>query len=465
MLISPDKYFRVCNGEVLRDIDELYESLKYMDDKIFRFHVNENKNDFANWIKYVWLEPELATKLYKTKDKQKILDILRNRKEFRILVFNAGHKSLKFKLINTRNQEAEISGIIDNIGKGNSTLTMGEIERKLSINDHVEAVNYVITSLKNVGMFNQNNFINAIAYRVAHGGEFYHEPVIVTPEVISKIKDLSEFAPLNNPPTVSVILAAMHSMPEKKHIAVFDTAFHADIPKEVFLYGLPYEFYKKYKIRKYGFHGISHKYLSRKAEELLGKTDSQIITCHLGNSSSITAIDSGQSMDTSMGFTPLDGLIMGTRSGELDPEIILYLLRTGDYTIEQLEKILYEDSGLKGITGYSDVRDLWKATQKGDKMAELALDMLCYRIARYIGGYMTILHNLDCIVFSGGIGENAHYVREKVCRALEFAGVRIDLEKNKKNETDITAKASKIKVYIIPTNEELEIATECLRFF
>lgn len=464
MLVNPDKYFRVCNGEVIRDLEELFESLKNMDDRVFRFHVNDYKNDFASWIRYVWLEPELAMRLSKTTDRQKSIEILRNNKEFRILVFNAGHKSLKFKLINSKTQEAEISGLIDNIGKENSTLTIGRIVRKLNIKDHVEGFNYVISSLKEAGIMNENNFINAIAYRVAHGGEFYHESVVITPEVISKIKDLSEFAPLNNPPTVSVILAAINNMPDKKHIAVFDTAFHSDIPKEVFLYGLPYEFYKKYKIRKYGFHGISHQYLSRKASELLGKKENQIITCHLGNSSSITAIDSGQSLDTSMGFTPLDGLIMGTRSGELDPEIVLYLLRTGDYSIDQLEKMLYEDSGLKGITGFSDVRDLWRATQQGDKMAELALDMLCYRITRYIGGYMTILHSLDCIVFSGGVGENAYYVREKVCKALEFAGLRIDPEKNKKNEIDITAKNSKIKVFVIPANEELEIAMESTRF-
>ncbi|MFH1212022.1 MAG: acetate/propionate family kinase, partial [Candidatus Woesearchaeota archaeon] len=299
--------------------------------------------------------------------------------------------------------------------------------------------------------------LDLIAHRVVHGGEKYRGPCLINQEVIDDVKSLSRLAPLHNPPNLAGILACKKLFPKAKQYAVFDTAFHHTIPKHAFLYGIPIELYEKYGIRKYGFHGISHEYVSQIAAGFLMKKDSKIISCHLGNGSSITAIHSGESIDTSMGFTPLDGLIMGTRSGDIDPEIILYLLGRKHYSIAGLEDLLNKKSGMKAICGFSDMREVRDAALKGSKNARLAIDMLAYRIAFYIGGYAAALDGVDAIVFTGGIGENAAYLRTKVCQFLSHLGVLLDEKENKYNRIIISSSKSETKVYVIPTNEELMI--------
>lgn len=336
--------------------------------------------------------------------------------------------------------------------------------KRIHIKDHIEAVVKAIESLKTNGTIRSYNEIYAIGHRVVHGGEYYKHAVKIDRLVIDNIKKLSELAPLHNPHNLAGILACKKILPHTIQVAVFDTAFHQTIPKYAFLYGAPYEFYQKYGIRKYGFHGISHQYASEQASKLMGKKNFEMISCHLGNGSSITAIKDGKSIDTTMGFTPMDGLLMGTRSGGMDPNIPLYLLKNKYYSLEELEYILNNKSGLLGISREaSDVRDLRKMILKGDKNAKLALEMLSYKISFYIGAYSTILGALDCLVFTGGIGENAYYIREKVLDSLKLLGVKYDKKKNEGNEVIISTEESKVKVFIIPANEELAIANEVYR--
>lgn len=380
------------------------------------------------------------------------------------LIINAGSSSVKYAVFDNSLKEI-LRGHVDGIGLPHCHLRITkkghETREEFKAKDHIHAVMKAVHSLVQYGAIKDIDDITSIGHRVVHGGEKFSAPTKITPKIIEKIKDLSILAPLHNPPAIAGILACKKMFPKINQYAVFDTAFHHSIPKSAFLYGVPMDLYQEHGIRKYGFHGISHEYIAKKAKMILNKQhdDShEIITCHLGNGSSITAIKDGKSIDTSMGFTPLDGLIMGTRSGELDPEVLLYLLKHEHYTVTQVEHMLQHESGLRGIAGSSDVRELYKRSQQKDPSANLALEMLAYRIAKFIGAYAAALKGLDAIVFSGGIGENAFYIRKKACSYLNHLGVKIDTHSNRKNETLVSLPSSKIKVLVIPTNEERAIA-------
>jgi acetate kinase len=315
--------------------------------------------------------------------------------------------------------------------------------------------------LKEKGIIKKYDEIDALGHRVVHGGEYYSKPTIIDEKVIRTIKKLFDIAPLHNPPNLAGIIACRRILPNIPQVAVFDTAFHQTMPPEAYLYALPYELYEKYKIRKYGFHGTSHKFISHQAIKLLGKRESKVITCHLGNGASLAAVKNGYSVDTTMGFTPMDGLVMGTRVGEMDPDIPLYLIKDKGFKLKEIENMLNKKSGLLGISGLTqDVRDLRKYALKGNKRAKLALDMFAHRVAFFIGGYMALLRGLDALVFSAGIGEHAWHVRRDICRYLEPLGVLMDYELNKKNHLLVSKPSSKVKIYIMPTNEELQIARE-----
>jgi len=384
----------------------------------------------------------------------------------KILVLNSGSSSLKYKLFDMNTEKALISGHIDGIGLDRCLVKIkfgdNEEERKELVKDHVDAVMLAFKSLKQKKIIKNYNEIDALGHRVVHGGEKYSKPTLIDEKVIGEIERLFDLAPLHNPPNLAGILACRKMLPKTPQIAVFDTAFHQTMPPEAYLYGLPYYLYEKYKIRKYGFHGTSHKYVSEQAIKLLGKRESRIITCHLGNGSSLTAIKNGRSIDTTMGFTPMDGLVMGTRVGEMDSDIPLYLIKDKGFKLSEVEDILNKKSGLLGISGLTqDVRDLRKASLKGNKRAKLALSLFAFRTAFFIGGYTALLGGLDALVFSAGIGEHAWHVRRDVCRYLTSFGVELDEKLNKKNVAVIVSKpSSKVKVYVIPTNEELQIARE-----
>lgn len=373
-----------------------------------------------------------------------------------ILVINAGSSSLKFQLL--KNGVCLAKGIVDSLGEKNcifkASIGAKKIEEHIAIKTYEQAIHKVSEFLK-------KQQIDAIGHRVVHGGEKYHSATIIDQKVIKAIDELSDLAPLHNPPNLKAILACKKLFPQLPQVAVFDTSFHQTIPEKAYLYALPYQLYEKLKIRRYGFHGPSHAYVSRETAKLLKKNSAKIITCHLGNGSSITAVHNGKSVDTSMGFTPLEGLPMGTRSGDIDPAIIFYLKKKLKLSPEKIEKILLKDSGLKGISEISwDMRKIWASAQKNNKRAQLTLSILAYRIAKYIGAYATAMNGVDAITFTGGIGENAWYVRKEVCQYLEFLGLQIDSQKNKLNATLISTPKSHIKVFVIPTNEEEEIAAE-----
>jgi len=385
----------------------------------------------------------------------------------KILVLNSGSSSLKYKLFDMDSEKPLIAGHVDGIGLDRCvvkvTVERETDEQKTRVKDHVDAVMIALKSLKQKNILKDFNEINAIGHRVVHGGEHYSEPTKIDKKVIDTIKDLFELAPLHNPPNLAGILACRKMLPKIPQVAVFDTAFHQSLPEEAYLYGLPYELYRKKKIRKYGFHGTSHKYVAHRAMQILGKKNSKIITCHLGNGASIAAVLNGKSIDTTMGFTPLEGLIMGTRTGSMDPAIPLFLINNKIFKAAELENFFNKKSGLIGISELtSDVRDLRKASLKGNKKAKLALNMFAYRIAFYIGGYTALLGGLDALVFTAGIGEGAWFIRRDVCQYLEGLGIKINKKLNKKNELIISKPTSKTKVYVIRTNEELQIARETL---
>jgi acetate kinase len=384
----------------------------------------------------------------------------------KILVLNSGSSSLKYKLFDMSTEQALISGHIDGIGLDRCLVKIkyGEIEeeKKEIIKDHVDAVILAFKSLKQKKIIKNYSEIDALGHRVVHGGEKYSKPTLIDDKVIREIERLFDLAPLHNPPNLAGILACKKMLPKTPQIAVFDTAFHQTMPPEAYLYGLPYDLYEKYKIRKYGFHGTSHRYVSEQAINLLGKRDSRIITCHLGNGASLTAVRNGKSVDTTMGFTPMDGLVMGTRVGEMDPDIPIYLIKDKGFKLSEVEDILNKKSGLLGISGLTqDVRDLRKASLNGNKRAKLALSLFAFRTAFFIGGYVALLGGLDALVFSAGIGEHAWHVRRDICRYLSSFGIELDEKLNKTNQAIIVSKpSSKVKIYVIPTNEELQIAKE-----
>ena len=374
-----------------------------------------------------------------------------------ILVLNSGSSSLKYQLINNK---VLVKGHIDGIGLKTCVYKYKikkSLKEKCKIKNHNQAVKLVLKTIKQV--INQKE-INAIGHRVVHGGEYYSKAVKITSKVMRTIKGLNELAPLHNPPNLAGIKACKKVFPKIPQVAVFDTAFHQSIPKKAYLYGIPIKYYEKFGIRKYGFHGTSHKYVMLEAKKILKKKSVNLITCHLGNGSSITAIEKNKSIDTSMGFTPLQGLMMGTRSGDVDPAIITFLCKKLKKKPEEITSILNKESGLLGIDGYSDVRTIHEKALKGNKKCILGLDMFAYRVTEYIGSYIGIMKKVDAIVFTGGIGEGAYYLRELICKRLENVGVKLDKRKNKQHSTTISTKNSKIKVLVIPTNEELMIAQE-----
>ncbi len=392
-------------------------------------------------------------------------------KSVKILVINSGSSSIKYRLYNMPAGEVIAQGIVDRIGEkdaGVSQLANGqELAVTKPVSDHETGLKIVVEMLclPDKGAISSAAEISACGHRVVHGGESITGSVLINREVESTIEHNFDLAPLHNPPNLAGIRAARNYFGNIPQVACFDTAFHQSIPEEAFLYGLPYELYEKYRIRRYGFHGTSHRYVARRAAELLSrdKYDLNAISCHLGNGCSIAAIENGRSIDTSMGMTPLEGLMMGTRSGDLDPEIILYLIRKG-YSEEEISQFLNKKSGLLGISGQSnDVRDLIEKAQAGDQRSELALNIFAYRIRKYIGSYMTVLNRVDAIIFTGGIGENGGPVREKILTELNHLGIILDLNKNNRisdSEREIQAVRSGIKLMIIPTNEEVAIARD-----
>ncbi len=390
----------------------------------------------------------------------------------KVLVLNCGSSSIKYQFIDTDGEEILAKGAVERIGMSSAVLThapKGKEQIRIvgEILDHTLAIEYVIAVLlsPNHGVIKDKNEIAAVGHRVVHGGEDFTGSVLITDRVMSVLKENIELAPLHNPPNIKGITAAKSHLPKTPQVGVFDTAFHAKMPKHAFLYGIPYELYRKYKIRRYGFHGTSHRYVSQKAALMIEKPyeDLKIITIHLGNGASIAAIDKGVSVDTSMGFTPLEGLLMGTRSGDLDPSIITYVMGKEGLDVRDMNTLLNKHSGLIGVSGESsDMRELEAAVAQGDNRAQSAYDLFNYRIKKYVGSYIAVLGGLDALVFTGGIGENSADVRKAVCSNMEYMGIELDDEKNTtaEGQADISNENSKVRVMKIPTNEELVIACD-----
>lgn len=390
----------------------------------------------------------------------------------KILVLNCGSSSLKYQLFNMDNERVLAQGVVERIGLNNSILThkKGEEEKyKINIDfkNHKEALTKVLQLLtsKEQGVLKSLNEIHAVGHRVVHGGEKYSKAVLIDEDVKKSIKALFSLAPLHNPANLIGIEICEDIMKNTPMVALFDTAFHQSMNKEEYLYAIPYELYKENGIRKYGFHGSSHKYVSEKAAELLKKDikDLKIISCHLGNGASICAIKDGKSFDTTMGFSPLDGLAMGTRSGSIDPTIPIYLMKNNNLSIEEVDNLLNKKSGVLGISEVSsDFRDIEEEAMKGNEKASLALDIFHYKIKTQIGSYIAALNGVDIIIFTAGVGENGPETREAILKDMEFFGIVLDKEKNKVRGKiqEISAENSKVKVFVIPTNEELVIARE-----
>lgn len=389
----------------------------------------------------------------------------------KILVINCGSSSLKYQFIDMENEQLLAKGIVERIGNDGSSLTQNNNEEKyiieIPISSHKEAIVFAIRALTDEkhGVIKDMSEIDAIGHRVVHGGEFYSESVMIDNIVIENIKKCIKLAPLHNSVNLIGIEVCRELMPLTPMIAVFDTAFHQTLPEEAYVYALPYELYTKYSIRKYGFHGISHKYVSEKAAEILGHNvkDLKIIACHLGNGVSMAAIKDGKSIETSMGFTPLEGIPMGTRSGNIDPAIVTFMIKELNLNLFEVDEILNKKSGIYGVSGISsDFRDVEAADAEGNKRARLALDIFYSKVKKYIGYYAVTMEGVDCIVFTAGLGENSPEAREEICRGLEFLGITIDKEKNKvRGKAQVVSAANtKVKVLIIPTNEELMIARD-----
>lgn len=389
-----------------------------------------------------------------------------------VLVINCGSSSLKFQLINSESEEVLAKGLCERIGiDGRLTYQPEGGEKEVSekaMPTHTEAIQYVIDALTNegTGVVKSLDEIGAVGHRVVHGGEKFASSVVINEEVLEAIEECNDLAPLHNPANLIGIAACRKLMPGTPMVAVFDTAFHQTMPERAYMYGLPYEYYNKYKVRRYGFHGTSHSYVSKRAAELAGKPyDSmKTIVCHLGNGASICAVENGKSIDTSMGLTPLEGLVMGTRSGDIDPAILEFIAKKENLDIAGLMNMLNKKSGVFGLSNNlsSDFRDLSAAAEEGNDPARIALEVFCYRVAKYVGGYAAAMNGVDMIAFTAGIGENAADVREGVMGYLGYLGIELDKEANKKRgeEIVISAPDSKVTVMIIPTNEELAIARE-----
>ncbi len=389
-----------------------------------------------------------------------------------ILVLNNGSSSVKYKLIDSDTKRVLAEGGVEKIGLPDSFIKFKTLEGKketveVSMPDHKEAIRQVFKVLTDPekGVIRNLDEIDAVGHRVVHGMEYFNKSVLITPEVIARVKECYPVAPLHNPANITGIEAILDLLPEVPQVGVFDTAFHQTMPAKAYMYALPYEDYEKYGVRRYGFHGTSHRYVSRRACEFLGLDyDKQrIITCHIGNGGSITAIRDGKSVDTSMGLTPTEGLMMGTRVGDVDPGALTYLMERRDIGYKELQKIINKESGVLGVSGISnDMRDIEEGIEAGNERAILAMDMYEYRILKYIGAYTAVLGGADVIVFTGGVGENQTSTRETICKSLAYLGVTFNAEANKVrgSEIEISGPDSKIRVVVIPTDEELMIATD-----
>ncbi|MDD3148701.1 MAG: acetate kinase [Candidatus Riflebacteria bacterium] len=388
-----------------------------------------------------------------------------------ILVLNCGSSSLKYDLIKMPHRQSLGKGLVERIGEEKSVLEQKSGERKLvieqKVKDHHEAMELVMKAItdKDEGIINNVSEIAGIGHRVVHGGDKYASSVIIDESVVAAIEEFIELAPLHNPPNLIGVQVARSLMPDLPQVAVFDTAFHQTMPPHAYLYGLPRKFYEEFKIRRYGFHGTSHRYVAARVTDLCKRhpSNTNVISCHLGNGGSVTAIAKGRSIDTSMGFTPLEGMIMGTRCGDLDPAIIGFLMERG-YSSKELMKVLNKESGLLGLSGVSnDMRDLEKAADEGNHRAKEAIDCYAYRVRKYIGAYSANLIKVDALVFTGGIGQNGWRMRERICRRLENIGIFMDFKLNKEmgsKEGIVSEAFSPVTVAVIPTNEELQIAID-----
>ncbi|MDD4331023.1 MAG: acetate kinase [Methanosarcinaceae archaeon] len=390
----------------------------------------------------------------------------------KVLVINAGSSSLKYQLIDMADESALAVGLCERIGIDNSIITQKRSDAKkyelqTDLPNHKVALEEVIKALTDseVGVIGTMSEINAVGHRVVHGGENFTSSAIIDESVEEAIEGCFELAPLHNPPNLTGIKACKEIMPNVPMVAVFDTAFHQTMPPYAYMYALPYDCYEKYGVRKYGFHGTSHKYVAMRAAAMLGKPEKEtkLITCHLGNGSSIAAVRGGKSIETSMGFTPLEGLAMGTRCGSLDPAVIPFLMEKENLTAREIDTLMNKKSGVLGVSGLSnDFRDLDEAAANGNKRAELALQLFAYRVKKYIGEYSAVLNGTDAIVFTAGIGENSASIRQRILMGLDNVGISIDEEKNKirGEEIDISTDEASVRVFVIPTNEELAIARE-----
>ncbi|KPM48459.1 acetate/propionate family kinase [Jiulongibacter sediminis] len=380
----------------------------------------------------------------------------------KILVLNSGSSSMKFQLLAMPSEKVIASGMVDRIGQEDALIKLkgesGQLTEKGDFKNHQIALNKVAQWLTE-GVLNSPEEIAAIGHRVVHGGSHFKEPTLIRGAVKSKIKELFGLAPLHNPANLEGIEVAEKVFPTAIQVAVFDTAFHQSIPEKAYRYAIQKKMADEEGIRLYGFHGTSHQYVSRQATDHLKNPAAKMVILHLGNGCSATAVYNGQSVDHSLGFGPLSGLVMGSRSGDIDPSVLLYLLKKG-YSEKELSDLLNRQSGMLGLTGESDLREIIRKNEAGDQECKLALELNTYRIKKYIGAYAAALNGLDALVFTAGIGENSALIRELVCREMEFLGIAIDPSKNEKGEIEIQADESKVKVLVIPTNEELEIARQ-----
>jgi acetate kinase len=390
----------------------------------------------------------------------------------KILVINCGSSSIKYQLINTENKERLCKGLVERIGAVTSIIKQEfkdekPLKKSMVIENHAAALKKIMELLIEAhnDYLQSLNEIEAVGHRVVHGGETFKDSVLIDDDVEEAIQQAFDIAPLHNPPNLEGIRAAKKHLPDVPHVAVFDTAFHHSIPQHAYLYGIPNRLYRRYKIRKYGFHGTSHYYVSRQYFKISGKPKkgSKVITCHLGNGCSVSAIKDGNSYDTSMGFSPLEGLVMGTRSGDIDPSIMFYLIEKEELSLANVHALLNKHSGLLGLSGYAaDMRDLLDEAERGDRRSNEAIDVFCYRVKKYIGSYIAALNGVDAIIFTGGIGENAFPIREKILSDMQYAGIEVDGNRNEdlNGDTKISSDTSRVDVHVIPTNEELVIAID-----
>ena len=389
----------------------------------------------------------------------------------KILVINCGSSSLKYQLINMENEEVLAKGNYERIGQGNSFLTHKVKGEKYvlenPVQNHEQALEFMMKQLldSNYGVISSLNEINAVGHRVPHGTDLFDKSVLITDEIIDLIASCTDLAPIHTPPILNGIRACQKVIPGKPMVAVFDTAFHQTIPEERYIYPIPYKYYEKYKLRKFGFHGTSHRYVSKRLAELMGRdlNNLKTVVCHLGQGASLCAVLNGKSVDTSMGFTPVSGIMMCARAGDLDPSIATFIMKKEGISSEEVENILNKESGVLGISGVSpDFRDIEKEAEEGNKRAELAKEAYCFNVAQYIAKYVVSLNGVDVIAFTAGIGENQINIRKRICEYLEWLGVKIDDNANntRGEEKEISTADSKVKVWVVPTNEELVIARD-----